>query len=143
MDGSVALSAGESAVRIPLQRWASTRSPAALAAQGRAMAARRACFVVSSAARSSTQVGSSSPVMGAIAEMRGLYPLLQRSGEAVPPIPTDLSNRRSGPWYLRRKLSTHCSEILSKALFWSQKMTAVPGALLRNIGATLSSFGCL
>eukprot|EP00959_Pyramimonas_sp_CCMP1952_P192256 4019945-Pyramimonas_sp.AAC.1 len=99
--------------------------------------------------------------MEAIAEMRGSYPVLQSGGEAVPPIPTDLSNRRSGPLHLslrictlrsatneltacrshegsfhtRRRLSTHCSDILSKALFWSQKMTAVPGALPSAVAA--------
>eukprot|EP00959_Pyramimonas_sp_CCMP1952_P380026 7961091-Pyramimonas_sp.AAC.1 len=39
------LRASESAVLIPLQRRASTKSPAARAALGRAMAARSVCFV--------------------------------------------------------------------------------------------------
>eukprot|EP00959_Pyramimonas_sp_CCMP1952_P132804 2776473-Pyramimonas_sp.AAC.1 len=70
--------------------------------------------------------------MEEMAEMRGSYPKFQRRGEAVPPMPTDLSRRRSGPLYfplhvitlhsatnelsecsshegihLRRRLSTH------------------------------------
>eukprot|EP00959_Pyramimonas_sp_CCMP1952_P286994 6001702-Pyramimonas_sp.AAC.2 len=66
---------GESSVRAPLHLRASTKSPAALAAQGSAIDARRACLVVlTSAARSSTYVGSSSPVMDAMALMRGSYP---------------------------------------------------------------------
>eukprot|EP00959_Pyramimonas_sp_CCMP1952_P142454 2982279-Pyramimonas_sp.AAC.1 len=41
------------------------------------------------AARSPTYVGSSAPVISARARMRGSYPMHQRSGEAVPPIPMD------------------------------------------------------
>eukprot|EP00959_Pyramimonas_sp_CCMP1952_P132805 2776473-Pyramimonas_sp.AAC.2 len=52
---SAARRAGESSVRIPLHLCDSTRRPAALSAQERAIAARSACLVVlSKAARSST-----------------------------------------------------------------------------------------
>eukprot|EP00959_Pyramimonas_sp_CCMP1952_P194762 4072617-Pyramimonas_sp.AAC.1 len=75
---------------MPLHLWASTRSPAVLASQGRAMPARSVWAVAPSrAARSSTYVGSSAPVMSARALMRGSYRKHQRSGEAVPPIPMD------------------------------------------------------
>eukprot|EP00959_Pyramimonas_sp_CCMP1952_P185729 3883341-Pyramimonas_sp.AAC.1 len=35
--------------------------------------------------------------MEEMAAMRGSHPKLQRRGEAAPPMPTDLSRRRSGP----------------------------------------------
>eukprot|EP00959_Pyramimonas_sp_CCMP1952_P446460 9347834-Pyramimonas_sp.AAC.1 len=57
---------------MPLHLWASTRSPAVLASQGRAMPARSAWAVApSKAARSPTYVGSSATVMSARALMRG------------------------------------------------------------------------
>eukprot|EP00959_Pyramimonas_sp_CCMP1952_P223209 4666395-Pyramimonas_sp.AAC.1 len=78
-----------------------------------------------------------------MAPMRGSYPKLHRRGEAVPPMPTDLSRRRPGPLHLPlhvftfrsitnafralsshegsahlcRRASTHWSEILSNASF--------------------------
>eukprot|EP00959_Pyramimonas_sp_CCMP1952_P438852 9187929-Pyramimonas_sp.AAC.1 len=38
--------------------------------------------------------------------MRGPYPMLQRSGEAAPPIPTDRRRRRSGPLNLSLHVCT-------------------------------------